>query len=64
MNELIKYDWEETFEKVIGDLKFNVMDMTSEEVIIFFNYIMDGCFKKNFDRKILEVISIVKSTHK
>ena len=37
MNELIKYDWEETFKKVVSDLKFNVMDMTSEEVIIFFN---------------------------
>lgn len=63
MNELIKYDWEETFEKVVKDLKFNIMDMTSEEVIIFFNYIMSGCFKKNFDRKILKVISIVKSSH-
>ena len=64
MNELIKYDWEETFEKVVSDLKFNVMDMTSEEVIIFFNYIIDGCFKRNFDTKRLKVISIVKSSHK
>ena len=64
MDELIKYNWEETFKKVVNDLEFNVMDMTSQEVIIFFNYIIDGCFKRSFDRKILEVISIIKSSHK